>query len=262
MTPIFIIGDIHGHYEPMLELLRAAGIISQAQRWAAADAHVWWMGDFFDRGPDGISAVDLVMRLQREAAAAGGQASALIGNHDPLLLAAARFGSQPSTGPGGTFLADWQHSGGAPQDLQRLQPHHISWLSSRPALAREGDWLLAHADAMFYLNYGRTIAEVNRAFAACLRSSNADEWDQLLDDFSERNAFAEGEAAQRLDTLLGAFGGRQLIHGHTPISKMTGQDPRSVRQALVYADGRCVNVDGGMYLGGPGFIHELREAAR
>ena len=30
-----------------------------------------------------------------------------------------------------------------------------------------------------------------------------------------------------------------------------------VTEAWTYAGGRCVNVDGGIYLGGPGFVHQL-----
>ena len=59
---------------------------------------------FFDRGPDGLRCLELVMRLQREAEAAGDRVEALIGNHDLLLLSAHHFGERASGGPGGTFL--------------------------------------------------------------------------------------------------------------------------------------------------------------
>ena len=42
----------------------------------------------------------------------------------------------------------------------------------------------------------------------------------------------------------------------------TGQPPEDVREPLVYSRGRCVNVDGGMYLGGPGFVYQLPPLVR
>jgi hypothetical protein len=45
-----------------------------------------------------------------------------------------------------------------------------------------------------------------------------------------------------------------LIHGHTPINKITGEP---ATEALVYAGGLCVNVDGGLYRGGEGFVYQL-----
>ncbi|HEX9439253.1 MAG TPA: serine/threonine protein phosphatase, partial [Roseiflexaceae bacterium] len=53
------------------------------------------------------------------------------------------------------------------------------------------------------------------------------------------------------------FGGRQIVHGHTPISSMRRCLPEEVVEPLVYAGGLCVNVDGGMYLGGPGFVYQV-----
>jgi hypothetical protein len=215
------------------------------------------MGDFFDRGPDGIGAVDLVMRLQREATQTGGQVSALLGNHEPLLLAARRFGRRTEAGGGGRFVAGWKRNGGVAKDLARLSPEHIAWLTRLPAMAQVDDRLFLHADALFYTRYGHSIAEVNQRFAALLQSDDAAAWDRLLDDFSERNAFAASDGATRAAQLLRLFGGRQLVHGHTPISFVTGQRLEAVTAPHVYAAGLCVNVDGGMYLGGPGFVYQV-----
>jgi hypothetical protein len=57
--------------------------------------------------------------------------------------------------------------------------------------------------------------------------------------------------------FLSIFGGRQLVHGHTPISTMLRCPPRKVDSPWIYAGGKCVNVDGGMSLGGSGFVCRL-----
>ena len=61
------------------------------------------------------------------------------------------------------------------------------------------------------------------------------------------------------EAFLARFGGEQIVHGHTPITKITGQPPEAVREPLFYADGLCIDVDPGMYLGGPGFVYPLDE---
>ena len=60
-------------------------------------------------------------------------------------------------------MTHWQESGGQEADLERITPDHVRWLSSLPAMAREGDHLLAHADALLYTRYGQSIAQVNQS---------------------------------------------------------------------------------------------------
>jgi hypothetical protein len=257
-SPLLIFGDIHGQFKTMVNLLQRSEIIDADQRWKGGDATAWFLGDFVDRGPAGLDAIDLVMRLQQEAKQAGGNVHALLGNHDVLLLAASRFGEQPAGGPGGTFQADWLLNGGCMTDLEHLSEKHIAWLSQLPALAQVDGLLLAHADAAFYLDYGQSIEAVNQAFRSLLENGSAEAWDALLENFSRRFEFDENRSSQAgvmLERVFNTYGGTQLVHGHTPISYMTGQDATTVSVPLVYAQGKCVNVDGGMYLGGPGVVY-------
>lgn len=255
MLPTYIISDIHGHVDPVRTLLKDADLITANGAWCGGPTALWVLGDFFDHGPDGLGAVNLVRRLQRQAAEAGGSVEALLGNHDVLFLAAYRFGRQPSAGPGGNFIADWEENGGVVSDLANLTPAVADWLATLPALARTGQTLLAHADGLFYRRYGQSVAEVNRNIRHLLQSEDKNAWQQLLDDFGEHRTFLEDGPA--LKTFLDCYGGQRLVHGHTPISKIIDQPAETVNEPLLYAEGRCVNVDGGMYLGGPGCFYQL-----
>ena len=198
------------------------------------------------------------MRLQQQAAEAGGRVQVLLGNHDMLLLAAQRFGTRPIPGSKKSFRDHWQEDGGQTADLERITPDHVRWLSTLPAMAREGEHLLAHADALLYTRYGQSIAQVNQSITGLLQSEDAANWFELLDEFTEHQAFVDATTgAERAGAFLRHFGGRQLVHGHTPITKMTGQPPEAVREPLLYAGGQCLDVDPGMYLGGPGFVYRL-----
>ena len=257
-SPVYVLGDIHGQYVRFISLLKEAAFLDAELSWQGGAAQLWLLGDYFDRGPGGIACLDLIMRLQVQAAASGGLLEALLGNHDVLLLAALLFGEQPSTGTGGTFFADWLDNGGSLTDLDDLERPHIEWLLNLPALALVNGCLLAHADARFYLRYGHSVAQVNRGLAALLHARDATAWDGLLSDFNQRRYFWDAQnGADNARTFLQIYGAAQFIHGHTPISRLTGRNPALVREPLVYADGLCVNVDGGMYLGGAGFVYRL-----
>jgi len=258
-TPTFVIGDVHGQRERLGFLLHDAGLLDRADAWVGGDATLWFMGDFCDRGPDGAGVVALVRRLQREAAEQGGTVATLLGNHEPLLLAAARFPHARAESWGGTFRMAWEYNGGVRSDLGALTPDDLAWLATLPAMARVGETLLIHADSPLYHHCGNSLAEVNATIGALLAADDLAAWDELLARFTDRDAFDEQhpDGWRNIERLLATFGGQRIVHGHTPIERVTGLPPRAVVGPYSYAGGRCVNVDGGLYLGGHGFVYRL-----
>ena len=83
---VVAIGDVHGSYDKLLELLRGTGLVDEQLTWAGGKDHLVFVGDLIDRGPDDREVMDLVMRLQTEAEAAGGRVHALLGNHEVMNL--------------------------------------------------------------------------------------------------------------------------------------------------------------------------------
>ncbi len=79
---IVAVGDVHGAYEPFVALLRAAALVDSRDRWIGGRAVLVQTGDILDRGPDSRKAIDLLMRLEREANRAGGAVYSLLGNHE------------------------------------------------------------------------------------------------------------------------------------------------------------------------------------
>lgn len=80
------ISDVHGAYPAMVRTLRAAGILDESLAWAGGETGLVVTGDLLDRGADSRQAMDLLMRLEAEAAAAGGQVHVLLGNHEVMNL--------------------------------------------------------------------------------------------------------------------------------------------------------------------------------
>lgn len=81
---IVAVGDIHGAYNGMREILRRVGIIDQKDRWAGGNAILVQTGDFLDRGPGATKVAELLMELQQQAPKEGGEAIVLLGNHEIL----------------------------------------------------------------------------------------------------------------------------------------------------------------------------------
>ncbi len=212
---MIVVGDIHGHYDVMVEVLRdEARMIAPDLTWIAGTETVCFIGDYVNRGPDGIKVIDFLISLQLQAEMAGGRVIALLGNHEPFFLAAHLLGDQRSGGSGGTFLADWRNLG-TEHDLQLLTPEHVAWMIHLPAMVRIGKYLILHGDASLYLGYGKTIREVNQRLESILCGFDPEAWDKLLYEFSAHREFWNNPALAH--TLLETYGGETIIHGHSTI---------------------------------------------
>ncbi len=266
--PLYVVGDVHGYLDELVAALRAQGLVDENGGWAAGNARLWFLGDFTDRGPDGIGVIELVMRLSAEAAAAGGYCKALMGNHELLLIGAKRFGDTPVNSGAGTatFQAAWLLNGGQKHDMDRLQEHHLQWMSRLDAVVHEDGHLLLHSDTTAYLEYGETIEDVNETVHEIIRRNDADEvWD-LFRKFTKRFAFRDEAGPQAVQELLGTYGGSRIVHGHSPIPYLLGQvgtedgeeDSRPVVDGPhVYADGLAIAMDGGVTMAGKLLVVQL-----
>lgn len=264
--PLFVVGDVHGYLGELRTALREAGIIDAQDNWTADNARLWFLGDFTDRGPDGIGVIDLVMNLSAQAAAAGGYCKALMGNHELLLIGAKRFGDTPVNSSAGTasFQAAWLLNGGQRADMERLQDHHIQWMSRLDAMALADGHLLVHSDATCYLDYGTTIEAVNDAVTQALQLNDADETWDLFRKFTKRFAFRDDQGTENARGLLSVFGGDRVVHGHSPIPYLLGEVGSEDEDAApdvtgphVYADGLALAMDGGVTMAGKLLVTQL-----
>ncbi|MFJ7261784.1 metallophosphoesterase [Streptomyces globosus] len=267
--PLYVVGDVHGYLDELVAELQAQGLIDADRRWSAGNARLWFLGDFTDRGPDGIGVIDLVMRLSAEAAAAGGYCKALMGNHELLLIGAKRFGDTPVASGAGTatFQAAWLLNGGQRTDMERLEDVHLQWMSRLDAAVLEDGHLLLHSDTTAYLDYGDSVEDVNDTIHELLNRNDADiTWD-LFRKFTKRFAFRDEETGpQAVRELLSTYGGSRIVHGHSPIPYLLGEvgtedgdESRGpeVHGPHVYADGLAIAMDGGVTMAGKLLVQQL-----
>jgi calcineurin-like phosphoesterase family protein len=83
---VVAIGDVHGDAATFRGLLRSAGLLDSGGRWSGGRRRMVQTGDVLDRGPHSRQALDLLMRLSKEAAAAGGSAVMVLGNHELMTI--------------------------------------------------------------------------------------------------------------------------------------------------------------------------------
>lgn len=258
-SPAYVIGDVHGHRAALVDALCAAGLVDEDATWCGGTTRVWFLGDFFDRGPDGVAVVDLVMALGEQAEEAGGSVRALLGNHEVLSLGMHRFGATevPSDFGPRSFERSWRLNGGQQQDQDALTEEHVAWLAGLPVLARVDDYLLMHSDTTEYLGWGDTLADINAAVGAVLAGDDIEAWWDCWRRMTTRYAFRGPDGGRIADEMLELFGGSRIVHGHSVIADQLGVPPPLIEGPVLYADGKVLGIDGGVFVGGPCLVVPL-----
>jgi hypothetical protein len=81
---VVAVGDVHGAYDELTAILQEAGVIGADGRWSGGRTHLVSMGDLVDRGARSRDVLELMMRLEQEAAAAGGRVHVILANHEAM----------------------------------------------------------------------------------------------------------------------------------------------------------------------------------
>jgi serine/threonine protein phosphatase 1 len=153
---VWAFSDPHGVATGLDAALVASGLVDRDLRWVAAPGTALvGCGDYVDRGADSRGVVELLRRLQVEAAAAGGAVVLARGNHEHLLHGLA-------TGAASTFALWLAYGGRATLDsfgvgaldpadpratmagIERTAPGIIGWLDALPHAIRWRDVLFVH----------------------------------------------------------------------------------------------------------------------
>jgi hypothetical protein len=154
---IFVVSDIHGEIEALLELLKAAGVIDDDTHWNWGDGHMVIDGDIFDRGDRVTEVLWLVYRLEQEARRAGGRVHYLIGNHDEMVIHGDNRYVHDKYTKGIARKARIRH-----QDLFGPSMELGRWLRTKPTIMRLNDVLFVHGGISPELvERGMTIESVN-----------------------------------------------------------------------------------------------------
>jgi Calcineurin-like phosphoesterase len=175
--------DVHGAYADLTALLQSVRVVDSDLRWTGGKTRLVSLGDLLDRGDDSRKVMDLLMRLQQEAAVAGGQVHVVLGNHETMnVLGDLRYVDK---GEFASYVADEdpavradhkvqflaRQPGSTDADFERLFPP--GYFGHRKMLGPEGKygaWLLTLPAAItingtVYMHGGPSTALGNRSIA-------------------------------------------------------------------------------------------------
>lgn len=242
------VSDVHGHLGALCDVLEEYAIIDGSHRWVGASTRLWFLGDYVDRGRDGLGVIDLVRRLEQESRVSGGVVAPLLGNHELQFLAALHFGDRyPTAGGGMTWRDGWIRYGGIEEELNVVDEETVAWIASLPLIGLDDDDLLLHSDTDAYLDLGPTVEEINATGREILQGRDADAWAMLHRILTRRNGFRDGGSP---DELLWRLGARRVVHGHSSLISSFGLPVERSGGAHVYASERAMAIDGGVFEGG------------
>ena len=245
---IVAVGDVHGGYDEFVAILQATGVIDSGNRWSGGKTHLVQTGDLLDRGAASRRVMDLVMRLEPQAVAAGGRVHALIGNHETMNLTGdLRYVSPAEYAAFATArsadlrdrsyatLADPARKDDAAYRQQWDKEHPLGWFEHRQAFRateRYGRWIRRHNTVVkindyLFLHGGigpalstSSVREINDRVRAEIRLRDVPKdglavgrggplWYRGL----AQNA--EGDLQPYVDQLLTRYGVSHIVIGHT-----------------------------------------------
>jgi len=150
---IVAVGDVHGDYDQLVAVLKTAGLIDDQLNWAGGKTHLVQNGDVLDRGPDSRKAMDLLMRLEKQAEEAGGYVHALIGNHEAMNVygdlrytSAGEFASYRDEDYEKKHPPDGAHPPGYAEHRMLFSPdgYYGKWIVSHDTVIKINDSLFLH----------------------------------------------------------------------------------------------------------------------
>lgn len=215
-TITYVIGDVHGE-AVRLSRLHELIFAHHGQRFSGQAMKIVHLGDYVDRGPDSAAVIDLLIALETRPDIS---VISLAGNHEELLLSAARSGS----------VATYQHwlSNGGDETLKSYRRRgdigvpelHLDWIARLPRIHSD------EAARRIFVHAGinpATFPNENESIYLWTRSS------RFFDVENWHGTTVEGWT---------------IIHGHTPTEDGYPED------AFASGCGRRINIDTGAVYGG------------
>jgi hypothetical protein len=230
---VYVIGDTHGEFDRVVQLLRNAGLINDALQWTGGNKQIVFVGDVVDRGPDVTRLLWFLYRLEREAHAQKGRVHILLGNHEIMVM----LGDLRYVHPKESHLAQLHQVGYA----RLLHPRESvlgRWLATKPAVLKLGDLLFVHGGISGdyvkespaslarmlskQLQSDLFLAHIDSTTGVTVDSATYKEFEKFF--WGERSLFwyrgyAQSDTLEaELTSTLKAFGVQTQVIGHTPVS--------------------------------------------
>ena len=209
MKKLFIVGDVHGEYDLLKDLLK---------HWDRETQQLVFLGDLADRGPKSKECFELVRQLVSKE-----HAVCVTGNHENMIL---RWLENPEQ------KMNWYLKNGAETTFDSLFYPGIVKEKSPVEIAEL--FKKDYADLLDFIRNLPTYYE--HPYAICVHAG----FDLTLDDYRTTNPYdAVWIREDFYDSQI--VPDKLIVHGHTPVISIR-QDPS---QTQVFYQKNKLNIDGG-----------------
>jgi hypothetical protein len=250
---IVAIGDLHGAYEPFVEILQGMRIVDENLRWIAGTTHLVQTGDIMDRGTRARDILDLLRNLEVEARAAGGAVHVLLGNHEEMTILELSFDLKGYVTPEQfrDFIPqpfrerkerEFRRRAGPTADLNPYWEKYIEedpaarkeyttyfkekygkWLATHPAVIKIDDIVFVHGGLREALSV-QPCSVINAGISGEIRRVLRDEifdylWLYQPDGplwYRDLATTPENRIREETNRILANLGAKAIVVGHTP----------------------------------------------
>ncbi|MFO7575458.1 MAG: metallophosphoesterase [Bacteroidales bacterium] len=245
---IAAISDVHGNYGTYLDHLLSNGIIDKNLNWKFGRGHLVFLGDALDRGDKVTEILWHLIKLEKQAAKAGGMVHFLLGNHELMVLAGdLRYIHEK-------YRTVETIAGMSYADLYSENSVLGKWLRSKPVMITINNILFVHAGVSPELvQKGIKIKQVNQIFSERIVGKDLDpsieDKELYLLSGNDSPVWYRGYFADstlnitRVDSILNFYGMEHIIVGHTPQKNMR-----------LHFGKRVIGIDTGIGYGQPGYM--------
>lgn len=237
---LFVISDVEGNFNTVVNLLQQHKVIDQQLNWLFAKGHLVIIGDVFDRGNHVTELLWLLYKLEGEAQKQGGDVHMLLGNHeimnlqDDLRYVEAKY----------TVFEDLlqQQTPYAYVDLFRQNTELGRWLRSKNIVEKIGDTLYTHGGmSPAMVTQKLSLTKINDTMRRGIDIKKADRPPLEASLFGREGPIwyrgyfmAIKEVAKaspaEVAAVLKYYGAKRIAVGHTIVDK-----PQTVQDGLVIA---------------------------
>jgi hypothetical protein len=217
---LYVIGDVHGDFKDLAKALTQLQVVVPTGkgpldlRWNAGRDIFVFLGDLIDKSDDSLDVLRLVMQLEGQAKAAGGQVIALAGNHEMAFLA------DPFNAKAKEFRKEIKSVNlEVCADVYSPASAFGAWLRNRPAAAIVNGIYLAHSG----WSAGEDRAGIQARYRAAVDAGAFDSpftcGDHAAKPPTPGFFNAEvwwGKKGKELDRQTARLGVSQVMFGHAP----------------------------------------------
>jgi hypothetical protein len=213
---IFVVSDIHGHYDHFLNLLRANGIIDANLEWTFGKGHLVIDGDVFDRGDRVTECLWLIFNLEQQAEKHGGMVHYLLGNHELLILK-----DNDKNYAHEKYILPYAKAGIDYHDLFSREYVLGQWLRTKNIAVKINRLLFVHGGIPpYFADQKRTIEQMNQSINIYMTDTSGvmlDGDDVIIEPMWYRGYFENTDMGSELAMVCKYYKVDKIIVGHTPV---------------------------------------------